>query len=156
MKARRAARILALNVLYEADTAHHQAGEILSRQLNGYASLPEEERDPAIFASLKDAELARYASELVAGVVAHAAEIDARIAGVAKQFPVNELSAIDRNVLRLALHEMGAGKVPLKVAMNEAIEIAKMYGSSGSARFVNGVLGALVTPPAARHDVQKT
>jgi transcription antitermination protein NusB len=144
VKARRAARILALNVLYEADSSHHAAGEILARQLNEYPAMPPEERDPAVFESLRDAELARYASELVAGVTAGQSAFDLQIAGVAKQFPVAQLSPIDRNLIRVALHELGAGKVPPKVVLNEAIEIAKLYGSEGSARFVNGVLGALI------------
>jgi N utilization substance protein B len=126
---RRDARILALQVLYEADTARHPAGEVLNRCLN-------ENRYPDNVRS--------YASELIGGVVKHQDELDATIGRCAPEFPVQQLSAIDRNILRIALYEIQAD-VPLKVAIDEAIVIAKEFGSDNSARFVNGVLGAAVS-----------
>ncbi len=121
------ARVLALQVLYEADTAHHPAGEVLSRHL------AEVERPEAVRA---------YAIELVSGVMREVDSLDRMIGALAPEFPAEQLAAIDRNILRIALYEMQRGEVPLKVAINEAVTIAKEFGSETSSRFVNGVLGA--------------
>ena len=83
-----------------------------------------------------------YAETLVRGVMQTKAASDALIAQLAPEFPVESLSPIDRNILRIALFEMRQGDVPLKVAINEAVELAKRFGSASSPRFVNGVLGA--------------
>jgi N utilization substance protein B len=124
---RRDARVLALQILYEADTARHPAGEVLSRHL------AEVERTEAV---------RNYASELVNGVVNEMNSLDRRISALAPEFPAEQLAAIDRNILRIALYEMQRGEVPLKVAISEAVNLAKEFGSETSFRFVNGVLGA--------------
>jgi len=124
---RRDARVLALQVLYEADTAHHPAGEVLSRHL------AEAERAEAV---------RNYASELVNGVMNEVDSLDRKIGALAPEFPAAQLAAIDRNILRIALYEMQRGEVPLKVAISEAVNLAKEFGSETSFRFVNGVLGA--------------
>ncbi len=86
-----------------------------------------------------------FARRLVEGVEAHRAEIDAVIAERAPAFPLEEMAPVDHNVLRLAIFELlfDNRAAPLRVAINEAVEIAKGYGSESSARFVNGVLGAV-------------
>lgn len=119
--------MLALQVLYEADTAQRDAGVILSRHFQE--------------SQLADG-LRSYASQLVSGVVTELAGLDKLISGLAPDFPVAQLAAIDRNILRIALWEMRFGDVPVKAAINEAIDIAKDFGSDTSARFINGVLGA--------------
>ncbi len=86
-----------------------------------------------------------FTRHLVEGVEAHRAEIDAVIAERAPAFPLEEMAPVDHNVLRLAIFELlfDNRAAPLRVAINEAVEIAKGYGSESSARFVNGVLGAV-------------
>ena len=144
MKARRAARILALQVLYEADTSAHAAGDVLSRYFQTGAGADQaEETDEQVKFAVADTGARGYASELVSGVVRARASLDLELGKFATQFPIESLSAIDRNVMRIALHEINSGKVPFKVAINEAVEIAKSYGGESSPRFVNGVLGAL-------------
>jgi N utilization substance protein B len=121
------ARVLALQVLYEADTTSHPANEILHRHLR------EEERSEAV----RD-----YAAELVAGVISARTALDMRIEQLAPEFPAGQLAAIDRNILRIALFELEADDVPERAAINEAVDLAKEFGSDASPRFVNGVLGA--------------
>lgn len=126
---RRKARVAAMQALYEADVSPHAAIEALARRSED-ASLTEEQ--------------ARFARELVDGVIEHRSALDDVIRQAATQWPVEQLSAIDRNILRLAIREilMNNG-APIRVAINEAVELAKAYGSDGSARFVNGVLGSV-------------
>lgn len=124
---RRDARILALQVLYESDLANHPADAILQRHLR------EAERPEAVSA---------YAAKLVSGVAQAREALDARISQLAPEYPADQLAAIDRNILRVALFELEGGEVPVKVAINEAVDLAKEFGSDASPRFVNGVLGA--------------
>ena len=119
-----------MQVLYESDTAQREAGVILSRHFQE-DQLAEELRS--------------YSSQLVSGVVNQQAGLDKLISGLAPDFPVGQLAAIDRNILRIALWEMRYGDVPMKAAINEAVDIAKDFGSDTSARFINGVLGAAAT-----------
>lgn len=86
-----------------------------------------------------------YAQEVVAGVEEHRAEIDALIQQWAPHWPLDQITNVDRNVLRLGIFELkfDGGKVPPKVAINEAIELAKTFGGDASGKFVNGVLGAI-------------
>ena len=131
VRQRRRARDLAFKTLYEVDISGHRPGEVLAR-------LAEElSIDPIVL---------RYASALVSGVVTHRREIDARIARYAPQWPVNQMAAIDRNLLRVGIYEAvyNSTTIPVGVAVNEAVELAKRYGSDASSRFVNGVLGRIV------------
>jgi len=124
---RHEARVLALQALYEADLARHPADGVLQRHLA-------ELNTPAA--------LFHYAAELVSGVTQARETLDRLIGALAPDFPPEQLSPIDRNILRIALYEMQQGRVPLKVAINEAVNLAKAFGSETSFRFVNGVLGA--------------
>ena len=127
--ARRQARETAFKALYEGDVARHDPVRVLER-------LAEEEALPL--------EVTGYARELVEGVMGKQGELDARLKRLAPAFPVAQLSPVDRNILRLALWEvLHHGDVPLKVAINEAVELAKTFGSDTSSRFVNGVLGSV-------------
>jgi len=126
---RRRARITAFKSLYEADTAGHPAEEVVSRLLRGQP-LPEE--------------AAQFARELVAGVARNREQIDEIIQKFAPAFPVSHLSPVDRNILRLAIFEiLFDNKVPVAAAINEAVELAKKFGSDSTRRFVNGVLGSI-------------
>jgi len=129
MGIRRKARVIALQALYEVDSVAHDVEETLER-LVAEASLPEEG--------------ARFARELVGGVLASKERIDATIQTYAPAWPVAQLAAIDRNILRLAIFEILLNnKVPVKAAINEAVELAKTFGSENSPKFVNGVLGSI-------------
>ena len=87
---------------------------------------------------------ASYADELVKGVIGNKDLIDSSIRKYAPNWPVEQLSAVDRNILRLAIFEILIdNKVPLKAAINEAVELAKIFGSYNSSKFINGVLGSI-------------
>lgn len=138
MKVRHAARVAALQALFEIDCADHVPGVVLAARLEE-AGLPEVG--------------AEFARNLVEGVQHHKAALDNYIARYAPEWPVDQIAIIDRNVLRIALYEiLFATDTPTKVAINEAVELAKEFGSDSSGRFVNGVLGSLVAkePPSSR------
>jgi len=128
MKPRRAARSLALETLYEADVAGHEPLSVLHRHLD--------ERSPA--PNVRD-----FAYKLVVGVVEHRDRLDELIARSAPERPLSQVSPIDLNIMRLGAYVFLYGESPEKVAINEAVELAKRYGSDSSPRFVNGVLGAM-------------
>ena len=124
------ARALALQALYEADVAGHSVSAC-------FRWLKEEEELPEAAAS--------YAMELVEGVGLRRDEIDGSIRKFAPAWPVIQLPVVDRNILRLAVYEILSDRgVPRKVAINEAVELAKTFGGESSPRFVNGVLGSFV------------
>jgi N utilization substance protein B len=132
VKVRRRSRILALQALYELDTTHHPVGTVLDQRL-AEDPLPD------------DGEA--FARELITGVIKHQAELDELIQRYAPEWPVDQMAVVDRNVLRIAIYEFSISKAtPIKVAINEAVELAKLFGSDSAPRFVNGVLGALATP----------
>lgn len=85
-----------------------------------------------------------FVESLIGGVLSHLADIDAMIEKYAPEWPIQQITTVDRNILRLGIFELVyAGEVPAKVAINEAIELAKSFGGESSGRFVNGVLGAI-------------
>lgn len=129
MKARTRARGIALQVLYEVDMADHPPVQIMTERL---------EEDP-----LPD-ELAEFVRQIVFGILPLRVRLDDVIARYAPEWPFDQIAAIDRNILRIAVWEFTVScKTPLKVAINEAVELAKQYGSDSAPRFVNGVLGSL-------------
>ena len=85
-----------------------------------------------------------FASELVQGVIQYQDEMDKLISRYAPEWPLEQMAVIDRNILRIAIFEfLIDGGTPVKVAINEAVELAKTYGSDSAPRFINGVLGTL-------------
>lgn len=84
-----------------------------------------------------------FAEDLVKGVIEHLAEIDAAIVRFATEWPLDQITTIDRNILRLGIFELVYTEIPPRVAINEAIEVAKSFGGDASGKFVNGVLGAI-------------
>lgn len=149
---RHKARIVALQALYEADVSGHDVATTLER-IAADATLsdpetPTEGNTTPLARMVADTSLSpgqsEFARELVRGVLANRAAIDQVIQKAAPQWPVEQLSAIDRNILRLAIREilMNNG-APIRAAINEAVELAKSYGSDNSAKFVNGVLGSV-------------
>ncbi len=96
---------------------------------------------------------------LIGGVISYQQKIDAIIEKSAPEWPINQITMVDRNVLRLGIFELLWGnrdEVPPKVAINEAIEIAKNYGGDSSGRFINGVLGTIYKEIGEPHKDQRT
>lgn len=130
MKSRTKARGIALQVLYEYDLTAHPLGMSLEARF-------EEE--------VVDEQLLDFSRQIIMGVSQIIPMLDQVIASHASEWPLDQVAIIDRNILRIALWEFGVAKItPVKVAINEAIELAKIFGSDSSSRFVNGVLGSLV------------
>lgn len=130
MKPRRHARMVALQVLYETDAVAHPVERVLEERFAEEPIPPEGQA---------------FARRLVYGVLRHQPLLDGWIARFAPEWPVNQLAIVDRNILRLALFELtSGGDTPVKVVINEAVELAKTFGSDSSPRFVNGVLGSFV------------
>jgi N utilization substance protein B len=129
MDERSIARRIALQALYEIDLAHHPVGEVLSIHL--------ETQKPS-------KKVARYVEELVQGVMRNRPVLDQAIERYAPEFPLEQLAIIDRNILRIAIYEFGVrARTPVGVAIDEAVELAKMFGADGASSFINGVLGAV-------------
>jgi N utilization substance protein B len=129
MKPRTRARSLALQVLYEVDIVNHPPADIYRLRL---------EENP-----LPD-DLSEFARQIIFGVLPLTDTLDQIIAKYAPEWPLDQIAAIDRNILRMALWEFAVyHETPIKVAINEAVELAKKYGSDSAPRFINGVLGAL-------------
>ena len=127
---RRKARILALQALYEIDCSSHDVDHIVTRYTKE-KSLPEE-----VF---------QFTRELTKGVLEHKQEIDTIIKRFATLFPLTQVAIVDRNILRIAIYEsVFDNKVPVKATINEAVELAKSYGSDTSSKFINGVLGSVI------------
>ena len=138
MKPRTRARALALQVLYEVDIANHPPAEVFRSRL---------EETP-----LSD-ELSDFARRIIFGILPLTYNLDQIIAKYAPEWPFDQVAAIDRNILRMALWEFAVfHETPLKVAINEAVELAKEFGSDSAPRFVNGVLGALADH---QHEIQQ-
>ena len=128
---RRKARSLALQALYEIDSVGHDPEATLTHLL-------EETK--------LTGDNATFMQDLVRGVVRYKEKLDAQIQRYASAWPLEQIAVIDRNILRLAIFEVLLdNRVPVKVAINEAVELAKDFGSDNSPRFVNGVLGAIST-----------
>ena len=129
VRARRKARAIVLQALYESDCAGHEAVRAVNSLL-AEAGLSEEN--------------AAFVQELVSGVIQNREKIDHNIRSFAPAWPVEQIPAVDRNILRLAIFEILLdNRVPVKVAINEAVELAKIFGSESSSKFVNGVLGSV-------------
>jgi N utilization substance protein B len=143
---RRLARILAFQVLYEVDLAHHQPAPVLTRLLDGEMTRVGDPDDYEYVHGPLDEEVATFARELIGGVLRHREELDGEIQQRAPAWPLRQMSSVDRTILRAGLYEcrFQHGIVPVKVAINEAIELAKLFGSESLSRFVNGVLGNAV------------
>ena len=126
---RRKARTIALQALYEVDAVGREAEAVVERLL-AEGELSEENNV--------------FVRELVGGVIQNKDEIDGNIQRFAPAWPIEQTAMIDRNILRLAIFEiLFDNKVPVKVAISEAVELAKSFGSENSAKFVNGVLGSV-------------
>lgn len=128
---RHQARSLALQILYEIDSTNHEAGDVLRHRLD---------------ADTQTEHTNQFVMRLVEGVLAHKTDLDTMIHRYASEWPLDQIAVIDRNILRIAAYELTTDtEVPVKVAINEAIELAKLFGTESTPRFINGVLGTLAT-----------
>lgn len=129
MKPRTRARSLALQVLYEVDMANHPPADVFKARLEE---------------TVLSEELSEFSRKIIFGVHPLTYNLDILISKYAPEWPLDQIAAIDRNILRIALWEFAVfQETPIKVAINEAVELAKMFGSDSAPRFVNGVLGSL-------------
>jgi N utilization substance protein B len=134
LQGRRKARSMTLQALYEIDCTDHPIEEVISSHINDENL---SKRDEQFF------------REFVLGVLEHQKRLDALIHRHAPEWPVSQMAIIDRNILRMAIYELAVSQsTPLKVAINEAVELAKVFGSDSTPRFINGVLGTLAAKQA--------
>ncbi|MDO8615702.1 MAG: transcription antitermination factor NusB [Dehalococcoidia bacterium] len=126
---RRRSRVIALQALFELDTVGHPPEQTIGRLVEELGV---------------SAEAEAFARELVGGVLEHRPAIDKTLSDTAPAWPLNQIAAIDRNILRLAIYEVLIdNKVPVRAAINEAVELAKEFGGESSPKFINGVLGSV-------------
>ena len=134
MDERSISRRIALQALYEIDVAHHAVGEVLTIHLQ---------------TQKPNRKVARYVQELVHGVVEHRSVLDEAIQTYAPEWPLEQIAVIDRNILRIAIFEFAVrARTPVGVAIDEAVELAKLFGADGASSFINGVLGAVADDEA--------
>lgn len=136
MASRHLARSIAMQSLYEWDFAGAK-----ERDLNPIVERNIQEFGPGLADTNKD-----FVRRLVAGVIEHLPQLNTIIDKAAPEWPLEQITLVDRNVLRLGLYELlysNKEEVPPKVAINEAIELAKNFSGESSGRFVNGVLGTV-------------
>ncbi len=129
-------RIIALQTLYEeefrreANDPDFDLDEVLKRNISRYSEMVDD---------------TGFIEQLVKGVSAQAAELDATLQPVAPEWPIDQIARMDRMVLRMGLYELkNEADVPPKVVINEAVELAKAFGGDNSSKFINGVLGTVL------------
>jgi len=126
---RSVARRLALQALYEIDSAGHEVSAVLHNLLS----------DETLERKVRS-----YTTHIVQGVDGHRSNLDTVLQQYATEWPINQVAVVDRNILRIALFEMGIeSRTPIGVAIDEAIELAKLFGADNAPRFINGVLGTI-------------
>lgn len=129
---RRKSREMALQTLFQLDYNNTTQDEALQAVLSENSSLAENTKT--------------YTEYLVRGTQEHLSEIDDVIANISMEWKIDRMAGIDRNIARMAIYEMNFGSedLPPNVVINEAVELAKLFGTEESSRFVNGILGALI------------
>jgi N utilization substance protein B len=129
VRIRRRARIIAIQALYELDLTNHPPEVVIKQRIQDKQLPPQ--GIPFVY-------------HLVEGVLQFKEHLDRMIQRYAPEWPIEQMAPIDRNILRMALFEFSIdGQTPIKVAINEAVELAKLFGSDSAPRFINGVLGSL-------------
>ena len=153
MKGRRAARRLAVDALYEAEIRDQLPLETFDQHQTGGRVIPAagdtpEEAGPDLSS---ESDTIAYARSLVAGVQEHHSEIDGLIARYADRWAIDRMPVIDRTLVRIGLYELLWGEgIPVAVAINEAVELAKSLSTDDSGRFINGLLGRIVEQETTR------
>lgn len=144
MSNRYTSRTLAVQTLYEwdfRDLAGDTVEEVLGYNFSEFAPDFDDEG---------------FASRIIKGVITHRDEIDSFITTYAPEWPLDQITIIDRNILRIGVYEMVYDEdIPARVAINESIELAKAYGGASSSKFVNGVLGSIFKSVADRIAVKE-
>tara|TARA_Y100000310_G_C20368660_1_gene662465 strand:- start:186 stop:623 length:438 start_codon:yes stop_codon:yes gene_type:complete len=126
---RRKSRVLAFQSLYEIDRVRHNPAHVFQNRLLESSLLPAAEQ---------------FAHKLIQGVLEKQSDIDKIIATHAPAWPINQMSVVDKNILRISIFEiLFNDETPLKVSINEAVELGKIFGTSNSPKFINGVLGSI-------------
>ena len=137
---RRRTRAIVLQTLYEADAVEHIATEVLDVRLAETAISKWDEA---------------FARTMLDGIFANAEEIDKIISEFAPGWPIGQMAVVDRNILRMAIYEiMVSEDTPPRVAVNEAVELAKAFGGDSAPRFINGVLGSVMAAASRIHTEQ--
>ncbi len=156
------ARVIALQALFEADKRTHKPLDVLQRIVDESAVLEdamsylqrmsEPRAVDAIEKVSRNIKMSEaYSREILEGISENLEKIDSLIKRYAREFPIQQLSGVDRNILRVAIWEtLFDNKNPSKVVINEAVEIAKTFGTEASSKFVNGVLGSVLSAEAER------
>jgi N utilization substance protein B len=122
---------MALQALYEIDSSGHESQDVVNRLVDETEIVEE---------------AVKFTEDLTNGIIHNKQEIDDVIKKFAPLFPIEQIALIDRNLLRIAIFEiLFDNKVPVKVAVNEAVELAKSFGGDTSSKFINGVLGSIIT-----------
>lgn len=141
-------RIVALQTLYEQEfrrdcnDAGFNLDEVLARNINRYQK------------SIDDTE---FIAALVKGVNQKQKQLDEKLRPLAPEWPIDQIARMDRIVLRIGLYELlHGGKIPPKVVINEAVELAKSFGGDNSSKFINGVLGTALKNKEAKKEVKKS
>ena len=144
MSRRSRAREIVLQVLYQDDLNTDQPEDIRLRFINARLN--------------QDRSLVAFAEELLAGVRQHRDAVDQQLEAIARNWKLSRMAATDRNVLRLGAYEILFTETPDRVVVNEAIELAKRYGTNNSSQFVNGVLDRLMNnqPPTKPNELPQT
>ncbi len=144
MSRRSRAREIVLQVLYQDDLNTDQPEDIRLRFINARLN--------------QDRSLVEFAEDLLAGVRQHRDAVDQQLEAIARNWKLSRMAATDRNVLRLGAYEILFTETPDRVVVNEAIELAKRYGTNNSSQFVNGVLDRLMNnqPPTKPNELPQT
>jgi transcription antitermination protein NusB len=144
VRERRQSRRLAVDLLYEAEIRDRLPLEAFDdRARAGWSDSPTEEQTPV--GPPPEEDIVAYARDLVSGVQAHQADIDETIGRYADRWAISRMPVIDRTLLRIALFELlWREDIPVPVAINEAVELAKELSTEDSGRFINGLLGRVV------------
>ena len=137
---RHQARDNALTALFEIDLTGHNPALVMQERLQ---------------ANPLPSKAAKFMNRIVNGTLENRSKYDSIIAKYAPEWPVDQLPVVDRNILRMALYELENEDTPVKVVIDEAVELAKTYGGDNSPRFVNGVLGSVVRNEAIERKIEK-
>lgn len=153
MRNRRQGRELALQVIFQLDIAGGDPAEAFDLVVRLAAEDPEENQSQSLTDDVRE-----FARALLDGTIGHLPEIDERLRTYAREWSLERMANVDRNILRLALFEMlYLEDVPLSVSINEAVELAKIYSTPDSGRFINGILGKIAQdlPPGPKAPAEK-
>jgi N utilization substance protein B len=144
MRKRTQARELALQILYQVDMTGRDLRDVLEgfwRDREDFLLTKNEKEKASLGQEREDIEVREYTETLVRGVLDHLESIDKIIVRFAENWTMNRMAYVDRNILRLSTYELlHTNEIPVKVAINEAVELAKRFGEDDSSKFVNGIL----------------